>query len=623
MELFPRTAIVALAVVAAIAVGLVVFSRFQVPSLGEPVGDSNITREPSTPRSPSPSITIPTVAPPSVPVARARNQAGPGTSIRDMANGASLEQRNPRAARTIKSLEWIRDGIVEEEREAAEALIYLAATGEEIFDLLTRRAWLDDSDFRQAGPLVVDLEYIAYRDKEAALALVEMPFLSTIEPSDGLAVESLSRMAYLDIHSFQKVMRHPSIQDGITDHEAKIVALLDEEYVAEPSLMNTLLDPAITTVEEREVTLPLAGNITLAIIRTRPGSLRSMDLFEYAVRGSEALLDEPFPASYAPIFFTEAVPGALAGSNNGNHIAILSKYDIDDGSREAIEAGTVISHEVAHYYWRWSQPWLDEGAAEITAAYLSHQATGYPLEPVNYPCGPSQTIRHLEERSVLSDDHAYICNYAVGERFFLELFQRLGEEAFWAGLRSLYLDTSETKDQDLILPGTNYVRRAFAATTGSAAGANKEIVEEVIKRWYEGSGWEEEHFPDSRPVIAELPEVYGWINRSYVSLDEGGRPVNSFSVADGGEWAWLTLEYSHDYGGPPQEIVFDIVEVYEDGFPYRRDTLSITVDRRYSGGVQWLSVGPGPDQAWATGKHWIYVYHEGRKVAQVEYEVTP
>ena len=124
-------------------------------------------------------------------------------------------------------------------------------------------------------------------------------------------------------------------------------------------------------------------------------------------------------------------------------------------------------------------------------------------------------------------------------------------------------------------------------------------------------------------MVAELPEVAGWVNRAYVSLEEAGRPVKTFAAADGGDWAWLTLEYSHDYAGPPTELTFEVVEYYQDGFPYRRSALTIEAAREYSGGVQWVSVGPGPGRAWAPGRHWVYVHHEGRKVAQVEFMVTP
>ena len=153
---------------------------------------------------------------------------------------------------------------------------------------------------------------------------------------------------------------------------------------------------------------------------------------------------------------------------------------------------------------------------------------------------------------------------------------------------------------------------------------SRQKAENAIGRWYEGNepGIPAVHL-DTRPVVPELPSVYGWIDRAYISLTEGGPPAKTFSISNLDDWAWLTLEYSHDYAGPPQELAFEVVEYYEDGFPYRRSSLTIRAERQYSGGVQWLSVGPGPQQEWAQGRHWIYVYHEGRKVAEVAFEVTP
>lgn len=601
-------------------------------ALAEPQGDSlpsaSVVERRTPSLSPVRSIS-PTsgtnFAPPAIPApVTSRPAPGQSGSFHDMENALALEQRNPRAARTIRSLAWVADGIDDEEREGAEALIYLAATSENVFGSLTGRAWLNSPDFRQAGPAVVDLENIAFEDKEAARRLVDMPFLETLQPPDVLALRSLSRMAYFDLPSFQRTLRHPSIRDGIGDEEARIVALLDWEYASDVDLMNTLLDPTLTMVEERNISLPLAGEITLAVIRTSPGAPRSMDLFESSVRGAERLIEEPFPATYVPLLFAETVPGGLSGSHNGTHITILPEFDADDGSHEAQQSPTVIAHEVAHYYWRWSQSWLDEGAAEFTAAFLHHQESGGPLEPANYPCGREQTIPRLEGRSAYSSDLAYICNYAVGERFFLDLYQRLGQAAFLPGIRSLYRDVVQTGSNGVEPPGIGLVRKAFTSAAEDNAAAVEPIVEEVIDRWNEGvMPSDQTNVPDGRPVVAELPEVYGWVDRAYVSLEEAGRPVHSFSVSDAGEWVWLTLEYSHDYAGPPTELTFEVVEYYEDGFPYRRNTLTLAADRGYAGGVQWLSIGPGPGQNWAPGRHWIYVHHEGRKVAQVEFEVTP
>ena len=151
-------------------------------------------------------------------------------------------------------------------------------------------------------------------------------------------------------------------------------------------------------------------------------------------------------------------------------------------------------------------------------------------------------------------------------------------------------------------------------------------VKNIIARWYDGA---EPYYTDSldnSPVIAQLPSVNGWIDRAYVSPTEQGRPVPSFSTSEAGDWVWLNLDYSYDFFGNPEELNFEVAEYFEDGFPYRRDTFTIKAESNYIGGAQWLSVGPGPGREWTPGRHWVYVYHQGRQgrqVAEVEFEVTP
>ena len=64
-------------------------------------------------------------------------------------------------------------------------------------------------------------------------------------------------------------------------------------------------------------------------------------------------------------------------------------------------------------------------------------------------------------------------------------------------------------------------------------------------------------------------------------------------------------------------LTLDVVELYEDGFEYQRGTWEVGPD----GFVErvWVS----PFSARAVGRHWVVVYDEDRKVAQVEYEITP
>jgi len=545
---------------------------------------------------------------------RATRSPAHSSGFHSLQNAIVLEQRSRSAARAIRSLPWVADGIDDSEQEAAEALVYLAATQGELFAELSSKPWIAVGDISQGAPAIVASSYLAEIDRAAAARLIAMPFLDTLEAPDSLAVESLSYLAYRDMPVFRRVMLHPTVLDGIDDEEAPAVALLEGAAQFEPSLVGVLLDPSRSHTEQKTVNLPLAGPVTLAITRTSPGAARSMELLEEAVRTTEAIMDRPFPTRYVALLFENAVPGYFGGTHSGLSLTITPDYDVDDDSYEAATAGRIIAHEVAHYYWRHAVPWLDEGAAEFTAALAEHIRTGHPLEPVNYPCPSSTTISHLDRQGLQESDDGYACNYAVGERLFLDLDSAPGQDPFLQGFRHLYdiaLDSGAS--QESRLAGIDELRQAFPGTAEAS----------VIDRWYTGEGTESTYGPDNQPVVAELPEVNGWIDRAYISLGEEGEPVKSFSAANAGDWAWLTLEYSHDYAGPPTELTFEVVEYYQDGFPYRRDTLTIEASRLYSGGLQWLSVGPGPGQQWATGRHWISVFHEGRKVAQAEFEVTP
>ena len=86
---------------------------------------------------------------------------------------------------------------------------------------------------------------------------------------------------------------------------------------------------------------------------------------------------------------------------------------------------------------------------------------------------------------------------------------------------------------------------------------------------------------------------------------------------------YLTLEYSYPAANSAQELTLEVVEYFEDGFTTSRRNVALPVRLLSAGGTQWLSVGPTPPRRWAPGRYWVYVYESGRKVAEVEFGVTP
>ena len=86
---------------------------------------------------------------------------------------------------------------------------------------------------------------------------------------------------------------------------------------------------------------------------------------------------------------------------------------------------------------------------------------------------------------------------------------------------------------------------------------------------------------------------------------------------------YLTLKYSYNVSGGPHKVSLDMVEYYEDGFEFNRRSVELIAEAKYTGGTSWFSVGPPPSRKWAPGRYVVYVYSGERKVAEVEYEVTP
>ena len=134
---------------------------------------------------------------------------------------------------------------------------------------LKAKPWFKDGLSDEEIALVGYLGSIANRDAGAATALVGMPFLESVESRDTLALQSLEYIAWRDAGAFEELMSHPRIQDGITDEETKIVAVLGESTIfhGAPGSAQVLLAETGVYIEERLIELPHTGETLLAVIR--------------------------------------------------------------------------------------------------------------------------------------------------------------------------------------------------------------------------------------------------------------------------------------------------------------------------------------------------------------------
>ena len=195
----------------------------------------------------------------------------------------------------------------------------------------------------------------------------------------------------------------------------------------------------------------------------------------------------------------------------------------------------------------------------------------------------------------------------------MDMYRILDEDAIWRGLRDLY-DKSLVEDDDLKRTALEikHLREVFQSDPGALVS---------IGRWYDRTEDYDLSRLDLRSADPTLPSINGQIDEAYINIGEDGPAVSRFSVEDVADQAvWLNLDYSYNVTGGPHKLVLALVEFYEDGFAFRRGSVEITAESRYIGGVSLAYVG---SDKWAPGRYWVYLYDGDRKVADVQYEVTP
>ena len=554
-----------------------------------------------TPTSILPSQTRPLLSPtlpPAVSAIVAPASGAPVYAFADVRNWQYAEQSAPAVITRLRAVPWIADGLHDvNEFNAAERLVNIGIDAPDTLNVL-----------------------LESRSLVQGLAPLDLP-----------ALLSLQRMARNNPERLAQLTAANWFSDGLADYEAAIVAILYERSrFQSPEFDNIVKSPGLVSVETGYTTNLAGASVPIAIIRDAgelPLKSSVLDTARNAVPLFEEMFDAPFPTPAVVIHVTPYVAGAAVGTNYQTHVSLKPEIDANEKPEFSVHS---VFHEIAHYYLYAPPTWYAEGGAELAASYARHILTGIPIEPTNSPCSEAASLSELE--TLLPDDSSdaganvdpslWQCNYSLGERLMLTLYHALGEERFLQGWRELYATLAQTpaypSQQDLEEVD---LRVAWLRAFGRL---NQPELEQIWDRWYRGTAsFVVEGAPDPSPADPSLPAINGRIDRAYPALSPDGTAVNSFSAEDVTGWAYLTLEYSQRVEGSAKELSMHIVEYFEDGLPYSRRDVAINFQPQHAGGTQWISLGPQPGQRWAPGRYWAYVYEGNRKVAEVEYEVTP
>lgn len=473
--------------------------------------------------------------------------------------------------------------------------------------------WIKDGiKSRVETSAVLDLTSIADVNPGLAEDLMEQSWV--IEGRNHPALEALWRILAEDMDVSNRVLSHPAIADGISEKEAKVVPMLRrvglvDEGVPAPDLVDRLLDPGQTFLEERTITLPLAGETELTIVRMsnrNPQALDvDMDTLEHSVRSIEEFMGYPFPRRQVILWNVPEEDGHIyydaghGGAHHGTYMAV-----VEGGSEEGISS--TAAHETAHYYWGGAAgqggvlPWLNEGGAVFVDSAVSDALDG---SLTIRPCGPAKNIKEWERLTLGLDSGPgrHICNYALGERLFRDLYRSMDETTFRLAFRALYL-------RHYVL-GSGCQLGDTACVVRDAFGAYAPESTKVVARWYDGS----EPYNLSEvlerlegPVKPDIAAINGRIEGLWIQ-------INGLS-----EGPTATLEYV--YCQNPGDLESSPIETwvyYEDGFwnksewPLHNDCIG--------GGTLHDLLG---HETAPEGRYWVFAYWREQKIAELAFELV-
>lgn len=416
-----------------------------------------------------------------------------------------------RTLAAVKLLSWVADGLSTGERGEYDHLVRSVDQYPLGVATVLDKGWLEDGVTATELALI---KYLGQLPPDVLAMVIEMPFMKSVDPADPNAVAALQQLERNDRNSFERIMAHPTIADGIDDEEAKIVTLLYGTNKNRQELVEPLLSGTDVYLEERTIQLPLAGETLLSIIRIRNQSNRLMEQWETAVRNLEMFVGEPFPTNYVALLLAQQHPDDESeGVFIGTHTVVGLLYDETyqwSGGVEEYHA-EVFAHELAHYYfgaWGRMRDWMAEGAAQILGNSLSENVrTGKEVALTLTPCRSTTTIAELDaggiaqpgsigdRRSDIGNterggtdevDDRWLCNYTLGEGLFLDLYEQLGEETFLQGMGNIYRKTQREDPSDDCEGTRATICHLWAAFKSAASPEEAKTVDAIVNKWYYG-----------------------------------------------------------------------------------------------------------------------------------------
>ena len=253
---------------------------------------------------------------------------------------AALRLQNPNVAAHVEALSWVQDGLDQWEDDGVSSLWYLASISGPASQEITAKKWVGDGlneiEWSAINALAwmlgisqdqVNIGHTSHH--EQVLTIPAMPFMETIEPLDIAALDSIRKLLQSEDRDgyVQQVLSHPSLRGGVGDDLTPVISVLSEAPPRRPDLLEVLLEPDQTLVEERSLSLPHAGELPLWVIwpemsAPTAAATRTMDLLEHSVATIEEFMGLPYPEGYTVVLIADV---QLRGTASGGPVMTLSR----------------------------------------------------------------------------------------------------------------------------------------------------------------------------------------------------------------------------------------------------------------------------------------------------------
>ena len=355
------------------------------------------------------------------------------------------------SAAALLSFPWVIDGITPIEASAITGVRNIMYDDIELARTVLNLWWMQDPVSEVERYALRDIAQMARHNNPLAWQVLREPFMEPpFRQRDEYALKILADLSFDSPGSttgadlLEQLSAQPWFSDGLDDQDT---ALLYGIAASKREFREALFRSH--HVEIRSITLPLAGDVDLVMISHLPvpNSEDSFAAMEDSLLAIEDFMDVPFPVT--DVIVIVAHPDLWRISSGAQRVAAISggtfaAYTDAHIRLNPSQSGLpkdALYHELGHYYDLRGHRWLYEGAAQFLEAYTRERVGTETLEQRSANLVSAGGCGRTNIQQQLDDPAGRYCDYYLGERFMLAMYEALGRDVVSAALRDMYMQS--------------------------------------------------------------------------------------------------------------------------------------------------------------------------------------